>query len=270
MCLVQPALPDQAVSERDIEYGVMGAVGMKGRRQILNPRIVPAAEINSSVKYLPVYPLAEGVSQQDLRHLAQAAVKDLNSIGETLPASIREQYDLCDIREAVAQIHFPESAEKLAPARRRIIFEEFFWYQLALARIRSNRQKNMLGPNCPMEKEDVEAFLAAMPFEPTGAQARTIGEIAGDMTHTYPMNRLVHGDVGSGKNIDCGFLPVCGMEKRVPGCHHGPHRGSGTAVIRSTNGALLKSIRYPYGVAHRQPYGPREDADQGVAGIGRY
>jgi len=227
--------------QSDMEYGILGAVGQKGRRQIVNPHIVPGNEIGTGAKYLPVYPSAEGVSQRDLRHLAKEAMKELASITETLPLSIRETYHLCGISEAVGQIHFPESAERLAPARRRIVFEEFFWYQLALARIRSDRQKNVTGPNCPVEKEDVEAFLAAMPFAPTGAQERTIGEIAADMAHTYPMNRLVHGDVGSGKTLIAAFCLYAAWKNGYQGAIMAP-----TEVLARQLYSVLTGLLKPF------------------------
>lgn len=237
----QPYRTKQYQSET--EYGIMGSVGVKGRRQILNPRIVSADEVNTGVKYLPVYPTAEGVSQRDLRHLAMEAMKELDTVPETLPASIREKYDLCGIREAVRQIHFPENAEKLIPARRRIVFEEFFWYQLALARIRSHRQKHVQGPNCPVEKADMEAFLAAMPFSPTGAQARTIDEIAADMAHTYPMNRLVHGDVGSGKTLIAAFCLYTAWKNGYQGAIMAP-----TEVLARQLYEVLTGLLKPFGI----------------------
>lgn len=223
-------------------YGVMGAVGVKGRRQIVNPRIVPADEIDTGMKYLPVYPLGEGVSQRELRDLATVAVKELGSVEESLPASIREKYALCGIREALGQIHFPADGEALALARRRIVFEEFFWYQLALARIRSNR-KTVLGPNCPLAQEDVEAFIAAMPFPLTGAQLRTIQEIREDIARTWPMNRLVHGDVGSGKTVIAAFCLYAAWKNGYQGAIMAP-----TEVLARQLYAVLTWLLTPFGV----------------------
>lgn len=227
----------------ETEYGIMGCVGLKKRRQIINPRIIPAEEADTGTKYLPVYPLSEGVSQRDLRRLAQEAMKELAAIPESLPASIRKKHQLCDIREAVRQIHFPENADKLAPARRRIVFEEFFWYQLALAQVRRHRQENVLGPNCPIEKEDVEAFFTALPFAPTGAQVRTIGEIAGDMIHTYPMNRLVHGDVGSGKTLIAAFCLYAAWKNGYQGAIMAP-----TEVLARQLYEVLTNLLKPFGI----------------------
>ena len=237
----QPYRTKQYQSEK--EYGIMGCVGKKGRRQIQNPRIIPAEAVDTGTKYLPVYPSAEGVSQRDLRHLAQEAMKELDGIGETLPEAIREEHQLCGIREAVHQIHFPQNAETLAPARRRIVFEEFFWYQLALARIRSHRQNNVLGPNCPIEKEDVKAFIDAMPFAPTGAQVRTIDEIVGDMAHSYPMNRLVHGDVGSGKTLIAAFCLYAAWKNGYQGAIMAP-----TEVLARQLYQVLTGLLKPFGI----------------------
>lgn len=223
-------------------YGVMGTVGVKGRRQIVNPRIVPVDEIDTGMKYLPVYPLGEGVSQRELRQLAAVAVKELGSVEESLPASIREKYALCGIREALGQIHFPADGEALALARRRIVFEEFFWYQLALARIRSNR-KTVLGPNCPLAQEDVEAFAAAMPFPLTGAQQRTIQEIREDIARTWPMNRLVHGDVGSGKTLIAAFCLYAAWKNGYQGAIMAP-----TEVLARQLYTVLTRLLTPFGV----------------------
>lgn len=229
--------------ESDTEYGVMGCVRQKPRRQIMNPKIVSLDKIKEDLKFLPVYPTGEGISQSDLRKLAEKALKRLDTVHETLPASIREGHGLWDIRDSLKQIHFPDDEASLDRAKRRIVFEEFFWYQLALASIRAHRQSAVRGPNCPLAKEDVEAFIAAMPFPLTGAQCRTIHEITDDMARTYPMNRLVHGDVGSGKTLIAAFCLYAAWKNGYQGAIMAP-----TEVLARQLAEVLARLLSSFGV----------------------
>lgn len=229
--------------ESDTEYVVMGAARTKPRRQIMNPRIAPIGGVHAGTQYLPVYPASDGITQNDLRTLAKAAMGVLDRTQETLPASIRDAYQLMDIREALRQIHFPRGEDTLTRAKQRIVFEEFFWYQLALAYLRSHRQDRVTGPNCPLEDADVEAFIAAMPFPLTGAQERTIGEIKDDLARAYPMNRLVHGDVGSGKTVIAAFCLYAAWKSGYQGAMMAP-----TEVLARQLAGVLARLLAPFGI----------------------
>lgn len=154
----------------------------------------------SSLRIVPIYPLTEGIFQVHLRKIISGAVELYTELlEETLPEEFLDRLDLVDIQTAIRNIHFPESQESLLAARKRLVFEELFVLQLALAM----RKRGIEAPgqgiafNIP---PDLDAQLKELlPFELTGAQKRVIGEIARDMSRPMCMNRLLQGDVGSGK-----------------------------------------------------------------------
>src|SRR5699024_9754392 len=117
-------------------------------------------------------------------------------IHDPLPDKLREKYHLCTLRYALETIHFPKNQEEITAARFRLTFEEFLVLQLGLLRIKSGRKQENLHP---VPGEFPEGFARLLPFQLTGAQRRAITEALEDMAGDSPMNRLIQGDVGSGK-----------------------------------------------------------------------
>lgn len=154
----------------------------------------------STGRVVPIYPLTEGVFQISMRKIISGALNIyLPLIEETLPEELRNRLDLMDVQEAIRNMHFPESETAHNAARKRLVFEELFLLQLALAM--KKRKIEVPGQgiafNIPSDlKEQLENTL---PFALTGAQKRVIKEIANDMARPTCMNRLLQGDVGSGK-----------------------------------------------------------------------
>jgi ATP-dependent DNA helicase RecG len=156
----------------------------------------------SSGRVVPVYPLTEGLFQGQIRKAVLNALDGyVNLVKDVLPEDILDRLDLMDIRQALRNIHFPESTEALEAARKRLVFEELFLLQLALA----VRKRQMESPGGGIVFEippDFDAELREIvPFELTNAQKRVIKEIAADMARPICMNRLLQGDVGSGKTV---------------------------------------------------------------------
>lgn len=147
--------------------------------------------------FVPVYPSTQGLSS---RVIAQAVKNALAQLPETLedplPPELREEYQLCHLSYALENVHFPRSMEDLDIARRRLVFEEFLVLQLGLMQIKSGRREENLHPIPDRFPED---FARLLPFRLTGAQQRAIAQGIADMAGPSPMNRLVQGDVGSGK-----------------------------------------------------------------------
>ncbi len=146
---------------------------------------------------IPKYPLTAGLSNNMVSvnmRTALAAVKPQ----ENLPTEIIERYSLCGRAEAIRKIHFPKSREEYITARRRLVFEELLTLKLGLSLMR-NRGRRLSG--AVMREHSIDEFFSALPFAPTGAQMRAIKDITADMTREYPMNRLLQGDVGSGKTL---------------------------------------------------------------------
>ena len=180
------------------EYIFYGRVeGDRGGRQMTNPVFEREDRARFTGRILPVYPLTAGVSNNLLAGLAQRAVEECAcQVAETLPADLLEAHDLAPTEFSCRSIHFPQDFDALARAKRRLVFEELFTLSAGLALLRQRRSGGG-GPAFPAC--DPADFYALLPFAPTEAQRRTISECAADLASGRPMNRLVQGDVGSGK-----------------------------------------------------------------------
>ena len=186
------------------------------RFEMVNPEIelISAAEEGPGDstevgRIVPVYEAIGNISSRMLRRIIYSVVRDFDgNVPDPLPAEIRERYRFPARREALRYSHFPpkeESVEQLntfrSPAQSRLIFEEFFYYQLALA-LRRLREHRVQGIAMRVREEKVrEALKRILPFKPTGAQKKVLAEIAADLEKPFPMHRLLEGDVGSGKTI---------------------------------------------------------------------
>ncbi|HEY9878048.1 MAG TPA: ATP-dependent DNA helicase RecG [Leptolyngbyaceae cyanobacterium] len=152
-------------------------------------------------RVVPVYPLTEGVSADLIRRAVVAALPAVSELKEALPTTLRQQYNLIGLGDAIAQIHFPDDADKLAAARRRLVFDEFFYLQLGLLRRRLEQQQQQTTVTLAPVGALIDAFYDVIPFSLTGAQQRVVNDILNDLQRPIPMNRLVQGDVGSGKTV---------------------------------------------------------------------
>ncbi|MFY0576055.1 DEAD/DEAH box helicase [Cystobacter fuscus] len=179
-------------------------------REMSHPEIEPAEDLEvSSVHFnriVPVYPGFERGDQRSFRELASVVSESYAShLEEPLPPTLREKLELMTLPEALRAIHFPAGSadpemldKHLSPAHRRLAFDELFFLQLGMG-LKRQGKKTEKGIAFDVSASRLEQARAALPFELTGAQKRVIEEIARDMGHDEPMNRLVQGDVGSGK-----------------------------------------------------------------------
>jgi len=172
---------------------------------IVNPEweeIGDGSDPISSNRIVPVYPLTEGLYQGTIRRIIYHALdKYLPAVTDVLPAEIMDRRDLVDEACALRNIHFPESMEALQAARYRLVYEEFFLLQLALALRKQNITADKPGIQFTVTPEATRAFYELLPFELTSAQRKVIREIERDMSAPTSMNRLLQGDVGSGKTV---------------------------------------------------------------------
>jgi ATP-dependent DNA helicase RecG len=152
-------------------------------------------------RILPVYPLVEGVTADVVRESVVAVLPAAQLLVEPLPKPLREQYGLVNIITAIQQIHFPENHDRMNGARRRLIFDEFFYLQLGFLQRRQVLRQQHTEAIMEARGELIERFRAMLPFQLTTAQQRVVGEILKDLQQPAPMNRLVQGDVGSGKTV---------------------------------------------------------------------
>ncbi|MCC6442982.1 MAG: ATP-dependent DNA helicase RecG [Armatimonadetes bacterium] len=170
--------------------------------QIPNPEWEGLSDsLLQSSRITPVYPLTEGLSQAVLRKFIRSALEDYLPVADDpLPEEMRERVGLMGAAEAFREVHFPHSAEAVERARERLIFEELFYVQVAMA-LRRHRAQREPGIAFAVNRDSLDRFFKRLPFALTPAQKKVIGEIERDMAGPYPMNRLLQGDVGSGKTV---------------------------------------------------------------------
>lgn len=153
-------------------------------------------------RILPVYSLTEGLSQPVMRRIVQGVVESHTQyVDEVFPDDLLDAHRLWPIRAALPQVHIPENQASLAEALRRFIYQEFFILQLALAMKKWRLENRQSAPPLPVDARIGARITRLFPFELTTGQRQAIGEICGDMAKTRPMNRLLQGDVGSGKTV---------------------------------------------------------------------
>ena len=175
------------------------AEGTPSRPQMTNPLFEREGAHQITGRIMPIYPLTAGISQSMLcKAVEQSLAACVDELPDILPEDVRLVYQLCHTRFAYENIHFPTDDEALSAARRRLAFEELFLLALGLQQLRERRRADS---GILFRGDRLEEFFAALPFAPTGAQRRAIGDIARDLTGQRPMNRLVQGDVGSGKTM---------------------------------------------------------------------
>ncbi len=182
-------------------YILRGKVGKKrGRLVIEQPKIYKKEEFYRQVgKLRPIYPLTAGLTNNMVIKAMEAAVRETEGLNEYLPSPLRKRQGLVEYKKALRQIHFPADKEELRQGRKRLVFDELFLYQLALSYIRKRGREPS---SHKMEvREEIGQFVEGLPFALTNAQKRVFGEIEKDLTDGFVMNRLVQGDVGSGKTV---------------------------------------------------------------------
>ena len=227
--------------ETYIFYGKLS--GTPHRRTMANPDFEP--EEREGVKtgrVLPRYSLSAGLSNQMMMGLVRAALDAAagDSFPDALPEAVREKFGLAQARYAYENVHFPADFTALELARRRLVFEELFVLSCAMGRLRSARSAL---PGIVVSAVDAEAFYRKLPFAPTGAQRRAVSDALMDMASGRPMNRLVQGDVGSGKTLvaaACAWA-VCADGKQV--AFMAP-----TEILAEQHLATLRGFLAPFGL----------------------
>lgn len=152
-------------------------------------------------KIIPVYALTEGLFPKKLRGIIKNVLDDLlDLVQDWLPKAIKKKYALAELQPSIMRLHFPDKLDEVAPARRRLVFDEFFSFQLGLG-LRREKVKAQPGITFQVDQVILDRFLSSLSFKLTAAQARVWQEILAEMVSARPMNRLLQGDVGSGKTI---------------------------------------------------------------------
>ncbi len=225
--------------ELDKEYRLFGRISGGFTRKEMNTPQVIAADETRLIR--PKYALTEGLSpQMVITNMTEALRCVSEQVEEFIPDDIRHKYELCTEEYALRNIHFPESAHAAEISRRRLGFDELLVMQCAMGLLR-DRSREVTG--CPMKPVDIGEFERSLPFEMTGAQKRACGEIFKDMCGITPMNRLVQGDVGSGKTAvaaaACWFAYKNGCQSALM---------APTEILARQHYATLKSFLEPLGI----------------------
>ncbi len=196
----QPYLKN--VFQQNQRYKFYGKVkNSYGKIEMQSP-IYESEEVNRNTgKIVPIYPLTFGLSQNTIRKIIENGIHEVkDKLPETMPEYFMHQYQLYDINTAIEQIHFPNDFEHFKKARKRLVFEELLSMQLALLRLKNKYEVQKQGI-CFDKNVNISEWINQLPFCLTNAQLRVLEEIEHDMESAKPMNRLLQGDVGSGKTI---------------------------------------------------------------------
>lgn len=197
----------------DADYYVSGEFGLRARQMsILNPstELVSNFPVNTA-RIVPVYSLVKGLTSQMIRKALKEVFAGM-SIPESLPQELVTTHHLTSLATAIKEVHFPSSDENLAEARHRLGFEEIFGLILAsMLNKQEIAQESSL--SIPFEQKLAKDFVSHLPFELTDGQRRAVWQIYQDMNKTHPMNRLVEGDVGSGKTVVAAMAAVMAMKE---------------------------------------------------------
>ncbi len=184
------------------KYTFFGKISKKnGTIQMNSPVFDDYGKTKNTGKIIPLYPLTYNLSQNTIRQIMENALKLINNeLEETLPEYILEEYKLLDINSAIKKIHFPRDYNEYEIARKRLVFEELFGMQLALLGLKNRYSANEVGISFNKDVK-ISDVINDLPFKLTKAQIKVLEEIDSDMENQKPMNRLLQGDVGSGKTI---------------------------------------------------------------------
>ena len=201
----------------------------------------PESQPVTTRRILPIYPLTAGLTNAALLRLVQQALAVCGLPEEILPAEVREKYGILPAERAYFAIHEPNSMAEAELAKKRMIFEEFFVFSAGLALMRAARKEKKTEPYTDF---DMAPFYDSLPFTLTGAQSRAVGEILEDFRRGIPMNRLVQGDVGSGKTMVAAAAAYCAARNHAQTALMAP-----TEILAEQHFASLSALFVPLGVS---------------------
>jgi len=212
-----------------------------GEYEIINPEWQKFDELSADFdRICPIYPLTKGLSQKILRQIMKNVLKQCEA-PEILPEEIIKNFKLISRTEALRNIHFPKSFEMLEKARTRLIFEEILLFQLAMVQTRrafaGQRRKNVY------TDLDIRPVLSTLPFTLTSGQQKVVAEIISDLKSGQNMNRLVQGDVGSGKTVIAGIALYLAVKNGLQGAFMAP-----TEILAEQHFTTLKKFLNPHGI----------------------
>ena len=191
-------------------------------------------------RVMPIYPLTAGLTNAAVTRAVRQALALCDPPGEILPEEVRRKYGIMDAARAYHTIHDPQSMEETYMAKKRLVFEEFFVFSAGLSLMRAAREGKAAAP---CKNTDLSAFYSLLPFALTGAQQRAIEEICRDLSQGKLMNRLVQGDVGSGKTMVAAAAAVLAVQNGFQAALMAP-----TEILAEQHTASLGKLLAPLGI----------------------
>ncbi|KZE39073.1 ATP-dependent DNA helicase RecG [Bhargavaea cecembensis] len=213
-------------------------------RQVINVSSFKEGPKQAGEDFEPVYSLKGGMHQKTIRRYIRAALDAVaGDLPDPMPAELLEKYKLPGIAEALEGMHFPRDAEHVKHARRRFVYEEFLGYQLKMQAIKKVRKETGKGTELHYDLEKLRVFIASLPFELTGAQKRVVNELCAELKEPVRMNRLLQGDVGSGKTAVAAIGLYAAITAGAQGALMAP-----TEILAEQHAQTLADWLEPFGV----------------------
>ena len=187
---------------REPEVILYGKLTLKNKKYVMEQPAVwkPDEYRKMQISLQPVYPLTKGISSKQFGKLVRTALDSVKEDGEYIPEEILARHQFMGLREALEKVHFPTDLEELTGARKRLAFDEFFLFLLQIQRFKEHHEQTPNG--FPVVRDEfIEVVAEQLPFPLTNAQKKTLEDMEKDIYSPYAMQRLIQGDVGSGKTI---------------------------------------------------------------------
>lgn len=225
-------------------YYFVGTISIRNNQRVMeHPEYYTESQYMDKLSSLqPVYPLTERLSNKMVTKAIRAALPLLSQIEDTIPDKVREKFGLMPLAIAIKGSHFPESFEEVTTCRERLIFDEFFWFilHMRMLRKRTVKAKNHFSI---LNWQDVDDFIDGLPFDLTEGQKTAVSEICKDMTSSTVMNRLIQGDVGSGKTAVAEIALLATVKNGYQAAFMAP-----TEVLAAQHYEGVKKDLEPFGV----------------------
>lgn len=213
-------------------------------RQTITATEIHIGEYSKGKELEPVYAVKGQLTVKGIRKFIKLAFQYVNNnLDETLPESMLNRYKLLRRKDALRALHFPLSQDDVKQARRRFVYEEFLYFQLKMQALRKYEREQSAGTALEYDEGKLEQFIAGLPFPLTNAQIRVVKEILTDLKSPYRMNRLLQGDVGSGKTVVAAIGLYAGVIAGVQGALMVP-----TEILAEQHAESLRGLLEPFGV----------------------
>lgn len=244
--LIKAVFFNQAYLKNKLTVGMIITVTGKWDRgrQVINVSHHSSGPKTEQVDFEPVYSLKGNMNQKTFRKFMRQALFEIGpTIVDCLPQELRDNYKLLPVQEALEGVHFPVDAEQVKQARRRFVYEELLLFQLKMQAIKKVRKEQNKGLSIPYDIHKLKDMIGTLPYELTNAQKKVVNEICRDLKEPHRMNRLLQGDVGSGKTV----VAAIGLYAAISGGFQGALMAP-TEILAEQHAASFHEWLAPVGV----------------------